>query len=76
MSNYSDSSPVSGAKPAKGSGNMRGNIGIKNDDGREGEIGYDKPGRRLGPLNDKAVGDMPNEGAPELSKKGVIGELV
>ncbi len=61
-SSYSDSSPNSGAK-AKG--------GMKNDDGREGT----KVGSKA-PFNDKAVDNMPNEGAPELSKKGVVGEIV
>ena len=61
MSNYPDSSPNAKAK---------GEGGMKNHDGREG--GHDGP--KMPEFKDKAVGDMPNEGAPELSKKGVIAE--
>ncbi len=63
MSNYPDSSPNSGAK-SKG--------GLKNKDGREGP--QDGPSKSA--FKDKAVDSMPNEGAPELSKKGVVGELI
>ena len=63
MSSYPDSSPNAKAK---------GKGGMKNDDGREGP--------KMGPKNpafaDKAVGDMPNEGAPHLSGKGVIAKKI
>lgn len=59
-SSYKDSSPNSGAK-SKG--------GMKNHDGRQGPQSAEQPA-----FKDKAVNDMPNEGAPELSKKGVVGQ--
>ena len=61
-SSYKDSSPNSGAKK-KG--------GMKNNDGREGPKNASKPA-----FSDKAVDNMPNEGAPHLSGKGVIGKMV
>jgi hypothetical protein len=61
MSNYPDASPNSGAKK-KGKS-------LKNEDGREGpQTG------KTAQFSDKSVGNMPNEGAPELPKKGVIAE--
>lgn len=46
--------------------------GMKNQDGREGA----QSGPKKAAFNDKAVGDMPNEGAPKLAGKGVIGKLI
>lgn len=60
-SSQKDTSPNQGKKAS----------GTKNDDGREGA----KTGAKA-PFNDKSVGEMPNEGAPELGGKGVIGDLV
>lgn len=63
-SSYKDSSPNAGA-------NKKG--ALKNAGAcREGSLeGPKKPS-----FNDKAVDVMPNEGAPELSKKGVIGKVI
>lgn len=58
-----DSSPSSKSK--KGSG------GMKNNDGREGAQTGSKAA-----FNDKSVGVEPNEGAPELTGKGVIAKLI
>ncbi len=59
-SGYSDASP-SQAKPASG---------MKNDDGRtKGVVA-------VPPFADKAVDNMPNEGAPTLGKSSVKGELI
>lgn len=66
MSNYPDASPNSGAKK-KG--------GMKNVDGREGGAGWNSS-KSNSKFSDKSVGTMPNEGAPELPKKGVVGKLV
>lgn len=65
-SSYSDSSPNSGAKK-KG--------GMKNVDGREGGSGWNSDKSKAS-FKDKAVDSMPNEGAPELPKKGVIGKVL
>jgi hypothetical protein len=59
-----DSSPS--AKSRKGGGK-------KNDDGREGG---GKEGPKHAPFNDKAVHDMPNEGAPTLPGKGTIAKII
>jgi len=61
MAQHPDVSPYAGKK----------NSGKKNNDGREGPKEAGKP-----KFNDKLVYDSPNEGAPELSKKGVIGRKV
>ncbi len=61
MSSYKDASPNSGAKK-KG--------GMKNQDGREG------PKKGEASFKDKSVGVEPNEGAPKLSGKGVIGKCI
>jgi hypothetical protein len=58
-----DSSPSSGSKKAKG---------MKNQDGREGP----QVGPKQAAFNDKKVDSMPNEGAPELTGKGVIAKLI
>ncbi len=62
MSSYKDASPNSGAKK-KG--------GMKNQDGREGAKAAGKAA-----FNDKSVDSMPNEGAPKLSGKGVVGRCI
>ena len=61
-SSYKDSSPNAGSKK-KG--------GMKNEDGREGAKAASKPA-----FNDKSVGVEPNEGAPKLSGKGVVGKVI
>lgn len=57
-----DSSPNMGGKKS---------VGMKNNDGREGPKAAGKAA-----FNDKSVDSMPNEGAPELSGKGVIAKLI
>lgn len=62
-SSQKDSSPNMGKKGG----------GMKNSGAhREGPL----VGPKDAPFNDKKVDNMPNEGAPELSKKGVIGKMV
>ena len=61
-----DSSPSSGSK-SKG--------GMKNVDGREGGAGWNSDSSKAD-FKDKAVENMPNEGAPELKKSGVVGTVV
>ncbi len=61
-SSQKDTSPNMGKK--KG--------GMKNNDGREGA----KVGPKNAPFSDKPVDSMPNEGAPKLPGKGVIGKLI
>lgn len=46
--------------------------GMKNHDAREGP----HEGPKKTAFNDKSVDSMPNEGAPELSKKGVVGKVI
>lgn len=62
-SSQKDTSPNMGKK---GSG------GMKNKDGRQGP----HEGPKSPAFSDKKVDSMPNEGAPELSKKGVIGKVI
>lgn len=50
----------------------RDKMSTKNKDGREGPL----EGPKTAPFNDKKVDVMPNEGAPSLSKKGVIGKVI
>ena len=61
-SSQRDTSPNMGSKKS---------VGMKNNDGREGPQEAAKPA-----FKDKAVNNMPNEGAPELSGKGVIAKLI
>lgn len=63
-SSQKDSSPNMGAKK----GGALKNAGAL----REGPLA----GPKDAAFKDKAVDNMPNEGAPELSKKGVIGDLI
>lgn len=65
MSGMPDSSPSSGSK--KGGG-------MKNVDGREGGAGWNSDKSKAS-FSDKAVDSMPNEGAPTLGSKGVIGKV-
>lgn len=62
-SSQKDSSPNMGKKAG----------GLKNSNAkREGPL----EGPKKAAFADKKVDNMPNEGAPELAKKGVIGKLV
>lgn len=62
-SSYKDSSPNKGGK--KG--------GLKNSNAkREGPL----DGPKKAAFNDKSVGVEPNEGAPHLPGKGVIGKVI
>lgn len=65
-SSQPDSSPNSGNK-AKG--------GQKNVDGRVDGAAWNSDKSKAA-FKDKAVDCMPNEGAPELSKKGVVAEVI
>ena len=58
--------------PTKGSGyKNRDKMSIKNRDGRDGPL----EGKNAA-FNDKSVGVEPNEGAPKLSGKGVVGKCI
>ncbi len=61
---YKDVSPNMGAK--------------KSGKGKKAGIDpcFEKGSDKKVAFNDKAVGDMPNEGAPKLSGKGVVAKLV
>ena len=62
-SSYKDANPNAGAKA---SGKKKAGVGAPFSKGSDKKVGF----------NDKAVGVEPNEGAPKLSGKGVIGKIV